>query len=113
MAIAMKEWTGPEEISAGVRASRVRLKTPVMFDFPGGRAWGESIDISESGILAVFTQMLDIWLIGRLSILVGEQPIDIEARVARVDGRTAGLSFRQASDKQHAIIRDLINKASE
>jgi hypothetical protein len=79
-----------------------------MFDFPNGRAWGESVDISESGILAVFSQTLDIWLIGRLSILAGEQHIDIEARVARVDGLKAALSFRSVSDNQRATILELI-----
>jgi hypothetical protein len=95
------------------RTPRSSLRIPVTFDLDGGIAKGHSIDISESGVLAVFNQHLDVWVIGQLSLLVGERPITIEARVARVNGLTAALSFRSMNVTDRTIVQNLIKDASE
>jgi len=94
------------------RAPRIPLRISVIFDFAGGRARGRSTDISASGILAVFDRRLDIWLIGQLSILVGERPIAIEVRVARVNGLIAALSFRSMSLIGRRTLQNLVGDAS-
>jgi hypothetical protein len=88
MFVVMDGCIGQDSEATGLipRAPRIRLRIPVIFDFAGGRARGQSTDISASGVLAVLDQRLGIWLIGRLSILVEERPIAIEAHVARVNG---------------------------
>jgi hypothetical protein len=99
-----------ETTSFTPRAPRLNLKIPVVFDFDRGRASGQSVNISESGILAVFDRSLDIWITGRLSILVGDSYVRIQARVARVNGRIAALAFRPMSGTDRTIIHNFIEE---
>jgi hypothetical protein len=116
MSVAGEESIGqgsaPALTDLAARAPRVSLRIPVLFYFAGASAKGQSVDISESGILAVFDQRLDNWLTGQLSIMVGEGHISVEARVSRVDGRAAALIFRGMSDKNRAIIQSLTKDAT-
>jgi PilZ domain len=95
------------------RAPRSGLRIPLTFHFDGGIAKGHSIDISESGVLAVFDQHLDVWVNGQLSLLVHGRPITIEARVARVDGLTAALPFRSMNVTNLTLVQNLIKQARE
>jgi hypothetical protein len=115
MTVLMDRCFGLGSKAAGFapRAPRIGLQIPVIFDFAAGRAWGESLDISDSGILAVFSQNLEVWLTGQLSILVGGRNITIDARVARVNGPTAALAFRGMSRENQRIIQNLIASTSE
>jgi hypothetical protein len=115
MTVAMEGCLGPIPETPGFtpRATRISLRIPVIFDFARGRARGQSVNVSESGVLAAFDRHLDIWITGRLSILVGESDVSIEARVARVNGREAALAFRGMSDKNRAAIQKLIKDTPE
>jgi hypothetical protein len=104
---------GPATTGFIPRAPRISLRIPVIFDFSGGRAQGQSVDISESGVLAVFDQRLDVWLVGQLWLLAGEERITIEACIARVSGLTAALSFRSMSMTDRTRVQNLIKDPRE
>ncbi len=94
------------------RAPRLNLTTPVVFHFAAERVNGYSVDLSESGILANFDRGLDIWLEGKLSVLIGERLIDVEARVVRVEGRMAALAFQDISNEARRMLQLLLEAAS-
>jgi hypothetical protein len=93
------------------RDPRYRIKTPLVLHLPDGDWKGHSIDISESGVWAVFDQLLDVWIKGKLSAIFGEWQIDLDVRVVRTDGFEAGLVFQGLSDKDRAIIKAFIGKS--
>jgi hypothetical protein len=103
---------GPNESGYVFRAPRFNFQTPVVFRFTDGMAKGHSENISESGMLAVFDRTLNVWLAGQLSAALGEWRINIEARVVRVDGRTAALTFVNISARNRTILRKVIEDAS-
>jgi hypothetical protein len=85
----------------------------VVFHFADTRASGHSVNISESGILAVFDLSLDIWIEGQLSAFVGEWHINVEARVVRIDGCVAAFAFQNIANQERTKIQQLIEAASE
>jgi hypothetical protein len=95
------------------RAPRFRLRKPIVLHLPEGHVKGHSLDVSESGMLAVFEEPLDDWLTGRLFTLVGETSLGIEVRVARVNGREAGLTFHNISASDRATIQELLGHAGK
>jgi hypothetical protein len=77
------------------RILRAELNLPIRFFSTDGLITGHCLNISASGMLVLFDRPVAVWMVGELSVLVeeGSNNITIEARVARVDGRQAGLSF--------------------
>jgi hypothetical protein len=93
------------------RAPRLTLKTNVVFDCAEGRVKGRTVNISESGMLAVFDQPLDVWLPGRILGIVGDWYLDVRVRVVRVDGRTAALAFEGLTENGRAAIQKLVEQS--
>jgi len=93
------------------RAPRFNLSTRVVLHLPEGNFKGHSINVSQSGMLATFDRALDVWLDGRLFALVGEDFLGINVRVARVDGRLAGLTFQVAGESDRIMIQKLLERA--
>jgi hypothetical protein len=95
------------------RAPRLPLKTAVVFDCAEGKVKGRTVNISESGMLAVFDRPLDIWLPGRIMGVVGGWYVDVRVRVVRVDGRTAALAFEGLTESSRAAIQKLVEQSDE
>jgi hypothetical protein len=110
MTVVMKGCIGHLSVSGGLtgRACRARLNVPVVFEYAGGTATGQTVDISESGILVDFDQIMDIWTTGDLSVEGEKWDLQISARVARVDGRQAAFAFRGMTSSDRERVRDLI-----
>jgi len=90
------------------RARRVHLNIPVVFEHAGGTAAGKTVDISESGILVEFDEIMDLWTTGDLSLEGDEWQLQISARVARVNGRQAAFAFRGMDSSELELVRSLI-----
>lgn len=90
------------------RAPRASLDLPVQFVSNYGPAVGFCLNVSESGMLAVFDRRVDVWLEGDLSFLIGEQQFTIKARVVRINGLEAGLWFRIENEVDEATVRGLL-----
>jgi hypothetical protein len=93
------------------RSPRLAFNAPVVFYFDGGEVRGHSVNISESGMLAVFDAQLDGRLVGKLSAVVGEWHINIRARVVRIEGRVAAFAFRDVNETDRVAIQTLIEHA--
>jgi hypothetical protein len=94
------------------RPFRSDLELPIRFFSTDGLASGHCLNISASGMLAKFDKPVAIWLAGELTILLEEQSINIGVRVARVNGRKAGLSFQIEDDKDRLTIDRLMDFVS-
>ena len=74
---------------------------------------GNSVNISESGMLAEFDRGPEVWLTGRILAQIGEWRLSTGVSVVRVDGRMAAFAFREMSDIDRTRIRKLIEDANE
>jgi len=110
MTVIMKGCIGHLSVSGGFigRARRVHLNIPVVFEHAGGTAAGKTVDISESGILVEFDEIMDLWTTGDLSLEGDEWQLQISARVARVNGRQAAFAFRGMDSSELELVRSLI-----
>jgi len=95
------------------RALRYDADFPIRFFSGYGPLSGRCVNISASGMLAEFDRPVDIWTTGELTILLDDGYIHIGARVARVDGRKAGLAFHIEGDADGVAIERLLAFASE
>lgn len=93
------------------RFQRYGLDLPIQFVTPDETASGVCVDVSESGILGAFDLRLDVWTPGELTASLGEEYVTVRARVARVDGLQAGLSFQIQDEKDRLAVRTLIDFA--
>ncbi len=93
------------------RAPRFELRVPIVIQLPEGMVKGRSLNISESGMGAVFDDHLDVWLAGRLFVMIEDLHLSINVRVARVQDREAGLTFQVATDGDRITIQKLIEHA--
>jgi hypothetical protein len=114
MSIVWTQYVGQKAVPAGFtnRAHRVNLKFPVVFEHDCGKTTGQTVDISESGLLVDFDEVLEVWTTGDLLIVGEGWRLQITARVARVHGRQAAFAFRNMDPNDLAIIRDLIANLS-
>jgi len=91
------------------REIRYDLDVPVLLYLLDGVAAGHTINISGSGVLAVFNnRRVDAWDTGRLRIETRGGYLSIEVRVARVEGHQAGMTFRIENESDRVTIRELI-----
>lgn len=95
------------------RAARLSFKFSISFHADGQIVVGESVDLSESGILVKFDEIIEAWIIGELIIQTEKDIFVIRARVARVDGSQAGLVFRPETEAEHEAVRMLIGSLSQ
>lgn len=93
------------------RAPRFALKVPVVLYLRDHMASGQSINVSESGMLARFDRTLDIWLKGHLCAVAGEWHLSIDVHIARVDGRVTALAFEIKGEGDRTTIQKLIELA--
>ncbi|MGI4758466.1 MAG: PilZ domain-containing protein [Janthinobacterium lividum] len=80
------------------RATRKGFTFPLEFVVDGERIPGTCENLSESGLLATFAKALEVWERGEVDLHFGIDLIGVRARVARVDGLKAGLSFTISDD---------------
>jgi hypothetical protein len=93
------------------RSLRSDADLPVRFFSTDGLISGHTLDVSASGMLAEFEKPVAIWTIGELTILLEDGYINIGARVARADGRKAGLAFYIEGDDDRVAIGRLLTCA--
>ncbi len=93
------------------RSTRCSLEVPLSFKTSDGMITGQTIDVSESGILVRLDSPVELWLVGELSLTAGEYYIQIEARVARTFGDGCGLSFLIENDMDRLSIGILYDYA--
>jgi hypothetical protein len=72
---------------------------------------GYCLDISASGMLAKFDKPVAIWLVGEITVLLEEGHVHIGVRVARVNGREAGLAFHIEDNNDRSAVGRLMNFA--
>ena len=94
------------------RARRVPLIFPAVFDHDHGTAKGQTVDMSESGVLVNFNTAVEVWTTGKLSIEGRGWRLQLTARVARVNGLQAAFAFRDLDESGRASLRDLLTKLS-
>lgn len=88
---------------------RFKLVVSLSFKTPDGTIAGHTIDVSQSGLLAKFNEPVELWVVGEISLTVGEYYLEIKARVARTLEDGCGLSFliEDHNDRQAvAILND-------
>jgi len=95
------------------RSPRFGLDLPIRFFSEDGLAIGRCVDVSESGLLGDFDSPLNIWTTGEVTASVAEEIVSIKARVVRVDGNQAGLSFHIEDAAGRLAILRLIQFALE
>ncbi len=93
------------------RAHRIEASFPVEFCVGGEVVQGSCINISASGLLALFDEPLDLWTVGELTLQFAGGLLGIKARVARVAGREAGFSFSLGKGDDRAAIDTAIDFA--
>ena len=100
---------GAEKIDFNPFDTRREIHVPIMLYLNDRVASGHTVNVSDSGMLAMFDRRLDPWVSGRLSVVTRNCHLSIEVRVVRVDGHLAGMTFVRDSD--HATIQQLIEHA--
>ncbi len=76
------------------RAPRLDLSFPLEFRCGGATFMvGHCLNLSESGLLGVFDDELELWTKGELVLRFGTRACAVPARVARTEDREAGLAF--------------------
>jgi hypothetical protein len=93
------------------RAPRFDLKVPVVLYLRDHMSSGQSINVSESGMLVRFDRTLEIWLKGHLCAVAGEWHLSINVHIIRVEGRVTALAFEIKGEGDRATIRKLIELA--
>ncbi len=63
-------------------------------------------------MLATLQTPVEVWLVGELSIEVGEYVLYFQAKVARARGREVGLVFKGVSEANRASVEVLVDLAA-
>jgi len=96
------------------RAARASLKLALVFKYAEGEVRGHTVNLSESGVLGSFQEVMEVWLNGQLSILVPDRrPIVVETRIVRVDGCTAAMSLMNLTAYDKTKLQSLVDAADE
>jgi hypothetical protein len=90
------------------RATRFKLDSPVSFSGDEGTYDGHCINVSESGLLARFNKLPEVWTNGKLTLEAGEHYLTIPARVARHQGQEVGFAFALDSENDRDAVAILI-----
>jgi hypothetical protein len=94
------------------RAARFNFAAPIVLQMSGRTIRGQCVNISESGMLARLDRPLEIWSEPTLS-QVGEWYVNMDVRVARIEGRDTGLAFHISTESERTAIRKLIEVARQ
>jgi hypothetical protein len=84
------------------RLPRFALNVPVTFRTEAGSMVGYCINVSASGMLVAFAEPAELFTVGEVSLLAGEYYVSMQARVARTDGKDAGLAFLISTENDRA-----------
>lgn len=95
------------------RAARFDLSFPLRFVVDSTEIAGHCLNLSESGLLAVFDEPLDLWTTGALHVEYGGQQCVVQARVARAGAYEAGLVFVYAGKSDHGCVQHLLGFAAQ
>ena len=95
------------------RKDRLDLSFPVEFFVDGECVRGHCLNLSESGLLATFDPLLDLWTAEDIHLLTPEGTCTERARVARVQERAAKLSFCFRGEGERLRVREVLALASE
>lgn len=90
------------------RAPRFDLNLPLRFFSSDGMMAGHCVNVSESGMLAIFDRPVEMWLEGDLSFFIEGRQFSIKARVARVNEGDTGLRFPIDSEEDKLTIQKLL-----
>lgn len=96
------------------RSLRVAVSFPVTYFADSARSIqiaGACLNISESGLLAVFNTDLELWTKGEIVLRFGEGALGLKVRVARVDGKQTGMVFLFENAEQRSTIADVVASA--
>lgn len=96
-------------VEVQARAPRYDLSFPLQLTTDeDGELVGHCLNLSQSGLLANFDQSPELWSQGDLVLHFGEDLCHVQARVARVNGREAGLAFLFRSEADREAIRIML-----
>ena len=96
------------------RAPRLNLSFPLEFQCEDGLVVkGHCLNLSESGLLAIFDQALDLWTTGDVVLQGGDGACEVPARVARAADSEVGLAFSFRTETQRQAVRSLLALAAE
>jgi hypothetical protein len=93
------------------RPERSDLRVPLTFKVNDVRVSGHSVNVSSSGILVRLDEPVELWIGGENSLEVGEWMIEIQARVARMQGRDVGLAFVIRNDHDRLAVQLILEYA--
>ena len=94
------------------RAPRLNLSFPLEFHSDDGVIAGSCLNISESGLMAAFPQVLDLWSSGELHLHLGEDACTVPARVARIIDSDAGFTFLFRDQSQRDGVQAILALAA-
>ncbi len=95
------------------RSTRFQLEVPVSFAVDDQKYLGQCINVSETGLLARFKDLPELWTDGRLFLESGEHYLSINARVARIQGNDVGFAFAILGSNDQETIKVLITSVSD
>ena len=94
------------------RAPRLNLSFPLQFRMGGSVISGHCLNLSESGLLGLFSEPLDLWTDGEVLLTYGGSTCQVRARVARSLESEAGLSFSFRTDAEREAVRAILKQAA-
>ncbi len=95
------------------RAARLNLSFPLQFRSEDGAVPGHCLNLSESGLLGVFENPLDLWSRGEILLQFGNTAGWLLAKVARVADNEAGLAFAFRGEAERDLVRLLLLEAGK
>jgi len=94
------------------RSERFELDNPVCFAGDGCKQDGWCVNVSDSGLLAIFAKPPELWTDGQLSFVSGKHYFSINARVARLQDSNVGFAF-SANTNDRAALSILMGSVSD
>ena len=94
------------------RPTRFDLNASLSFKADEDIVEGHCVNVSASGMLAVFNQPVELFTVGEISMLIGEYYINITGRVARVLSNDHGIAFLIDNDSDRLTAKVLVDFAA-
>ena len=95
-----------------IRPVRFDMNVSLSFKIDDGVVEGHCVNVSASGMLAVFSREVDLFTKGEISLRVGEYFVNITARVARVLNGDHGLAFQIDNENDRKTTQVLVDYAA-
>ncbi len=94
----------PKIHSYAYRPPRIDFDLPVEFVVADEVLFGTSKNVNENGLLVDFGEPLAKGTAGKARFRVGRCVLELEARVAHVQGFAAGLEFEFTSERERSML---------